>query len=192
MIRQEGVSALLLRLPPPFQDYSIFKCCVFSEFISFVVSSRFCSQELLYQLRNWAVSVLLNSLGFSAQELALQWVIKVRGARLSPQWAALMTFTWKESRLARRSSVLKLCVDKKAGKWTNPICASPLVQDVHYRLETFMEKVVRLYFIKSSFVYLKSVNLMQDLGKSRIGSWELFHLLVSDAPADVSRVSVVS
>ena len=54
-----------------------------------------------------------------------------------------------------------------------------------------MEKVVRLYFIKSSFVFLKSVNLMQDLGKSRIGNRELFHLLVSDAPADVSRVSVV-
>ena len=83
-------------------------------------------------------------------------------------------------------------MDKKAGKRTNPISASPLLQDVHYRLETFMEKVVRLYFIKSSFVFLKSVNLMQDLGKSRIGNRELFHLLVSDAPADVSRVSVVS
>ena len=90
---------------------------------------------------------------------------------------------------------LKLWVDKKDGKRTNPICASPLVQDVHYRLETFfMEtpKSSRYGFYKIEFCVLKSVNLMQDLGKSRIGSRELFHLLVSDAPADVSQVSVVS
>ena len=55
-----------------------------------------------------------------------------------------------------------------------------------------MEKVLRLYFIKSSSAYLKSVNLMQDLGKSRMGNRELFHLLVSDTPADVPQVSVVS
>ena len=174
----------------------LFETFLFSNFVSSLSLSlllfRPVSARRAYQLRKRAVSVLLNSLSFPAQELALQWVIKVRGARLSPQWAALMTFTWKESRLVRRSLGLKLGVDKKAGKRTNPISASPLLQDVHYRLETFMEKVVRLYFIKSSFVYLKSVNLMQDLGKSRIGNRELFHLLVSDAPADVSRVSVVS